>query len=58
VRSDVVGHGRKTGSCTQGSLGRADRDAAVHGRPDARCDQPRHPAPSGQHQLWYPRRRV
>jgi len=23
VRSDVVGHGRKTGSCTEGSLGEA-----------------------------------
>jgi len=58
VRSDVVGHGRKTGSCTEGSLGEADSDAAVHGRLDARCDEPRHAAPSGQHQLGHPRGRV
>jgi len=58
VRSDVVGHGRKTGSCTEGSLGEADRDAAVHGRLDARRDEPRHAAPGGQHQLGHPRGRV
>ena len=55
---DVVGHGRKTGSCTKSSLGWADRDAAVHGRLDAPRDEPRHAAPGGQHQLRHPRRRV
>jgi hypothetical protein len=30
----------------------------VHGRFDARRDEPRHAAPSGQHQLRHPRGRV